>query len=434
MTAMILSIPDLRCLLSPLRVVMAGCWLITSSSLWAQLPDTADVYADWRDRVVQVQVIDRQSDSKAGIGSGFFAGQPGWIVTNYHVISNLVNEEGRYRAHYLAEQGDEGELELLAVDPVHDLALLKTDSLQRQPLALAAPAPPKGSRLWSMGYPFDIGLTIVEGTYNGRLEKSLYEKLHFTGSINPGMSGGPTLDQTGSVVGVNVSTAGNQVSFLVPVRHVATLLDGAGSQPASVTDLNSRVSGQLLNNQQHIVDGLLAGTLAETSLNGFTVPGGLANWLNCWGNSQEAENDGMALVYYRCQTTDDIFLSQSHSTGIIRYQHELLSTDELGPMRFYRQLQQRNQYPRMRLDGDEQSVTNYRCEQDFLEQSGMPMEVTYCVRRYRKLEGLYDAYLSLTSLTSDQEALQSTLVIAGFSWENLERFVARFLGTYGWTP
>ena len=51
-----------------------------------------------------------------------------------------------------------------------------------------------------------------------------------------------------------------------------------------------------------------------------------------------------------------------------------------------------------------------------------------------KLEGLYDAYLSLTSLTSDQEALQSTLVIAGFSWENLERFVARFLGTYGWTP
>jgi hypothetical protein len=413
---------------------MAGCWLITSSSLWAQLPDTADVYADWRDRVVQVQVIDRQSDSKAGIGSGFFAGQPGWIVTNYHVISNLVNEEGRYRAHYLAEQGDEGELELLAVDPVHDLALLKTDSLQRQPLALAAPAPPKGSRLWSMGYPFDIGLTIVEGTYNGRLEKSLYEKLHFTGSINPGMSGGPTLDQTGSVVGVNVSTAGNQVSFLVPVRHVATLLDGAGSQPASVTDLNSRVSGQLLNNQQHIVDGLLAGTLAETSLNGFTVPGGLANWLNCWGNSQEAENDGMALVYYRCQTTDDIFLSQSHSTGIIRYQHELLSTDELGPMRFYRQLQQRNQYPRMRLDGDEQSVTNYRCEQDFLEQSGMPMEVTYCVRRYRKLEGLYDAYLSLTSLTSDQEALQSTLVIAGFSWENLERFVARFLGTYGWTP
>ena len=51
----------------------------------------------------------------------------------------------------------------------------------------------------------DIGLTIVQGSFSGRLQRSLYDRLHFTGSINPGMSGGPALNAQGAVVGVNVA-------------------------------------------------------------------------------------------------------------------------------------------------------------------------------------------------------------------------------------
>ena len=36
------------------------------------------MYAGGKDRVVQLRVIDRQAGGKAGIGSGFFAGEPGW--------------------------------------------------------------------------------------------------------------------------------------------------------------------------------------------------------------------------------------------------------------------------------------------------------------------------------------------------------------------
>ena len=271
---------------------------------WPQQLDTAKVYATWRDRIVQIQVIDRQADSKAGIGSGFFAGQPDWVVTNYHVIAELVNEPGRYRSRYLAEGGREGDLQLLAVDAVHDLALLKTDGFERKALALATNGPPKGTRLWSLGYPFDIGLTIVEGTYNGPLEKSLYEKLHFTGSINPGMSGGPTLNDNGEVVGINVSTAGNQVSFLVPVQYVAQLVSSVGDGPVTEESLNERVAGQLLDNQQHIVDRLLAGSVPLTRLNGYSAPAGLASFINCWGNSHEDEENNLAFVLYRCQSDD----------------------------------------------------------------------------------------------------------------------------------
>jgi serine protease Do len=108
--------------------------------------DTPDVYDLWRERVVQIQVIDQQAQTKAGIGSGFFAGKPGWVLTNYHVIADLASQPAQYRARYLAESGQEGLLELLAVDAVHDLAVLKACSssdaagsataTQRQPALL----------------------------------------------------------------------------------------------------------------------------------------------------------------------------------------------------------------------------------------------------------------------------------------------------------
>jgi len=346
----------------------------------------------------------------------------------------LVNEPGRYRARYFIDKEQQGELELLAVDAVHDLALLRTDGLERQPLDLAVKEPPKGTRLWSMGFPFDIGLTIVEGTYNGTLEKSLYNKLHFTGSINPGMSGGPTLNSKGEIIGVNVSTAGNQVSFLVPVQYVAALLEGSENKVATEDELNSEVARQLLANQQAILDRLIADEVPLTRLNGFSVPAGLAPFFNCWGNSQEEEENDLALVYYRCQTNDDIFLSGAFTTGIIQYQHDLVSTRGLGAMRFFRQLEKRSMYPRLRLDGDERSVTNYACQDGFVDQENLPLKVTFCVRSYKKLTGLYDGFLHITSLTGNQEALQSTMVLAGFSWENLRLFSRHFLKAYSWNP
>ena len=411
--------------------------VLLNASLLAEEVDkqsatTSNVYSAARDRVLQIQVIDNQAGTKAGIGSGFFAGQPGWVVTNYHVIAELVNEPGKYRARYVAEGNQEGSLELLAVDAVHDLALLVTDEFVRPALRLAPANVPHGERLYSLGYPFDIGLTIVEGTFNGMLEKSLYEKLHFTGSINPGMSGGPTINADGQVIGVNVSTAGNQVSFLVPVQFVAGMLARASGVSASKEELAESVASQLLANQEDISQRLLAEDLPTTRLNGYSVPAGLAAYINCWGNSDNDRPEDIKLVYYRCQTTDDIFLSGSLFTGMIRYQHDLVSTENLSPFRFSKHLENRGQFPSIRLDGTETSVSAYSCTSDFVDHSGLPLKVTFCLRTYRQYAGLYDVYLTATSLKESREALQSTLVLAGFNWENLSRLSARFLEALTW--
>jgi hypothetical protein len=205
------------------------------------------------------------------------------------------------------------------------------------------------------------------------------------------------------------------------------MLKGAESRLPGRQDLNQEVARQLLENQDRITDELLARRFATTRLGSFRVPAALAGWFDCWGDSQDEPDDELDIVSYRCETQDDIFLSDQMKSGVIQYQHDRISSGELGSWRFYHQLESLGYYPLMQLDGEEDSVTNYRCRSDFVDQQGLPLKVTWCVRRYLKLEGLYDAYLEATSLSEPREALQSGLLLAGFSWKNLERLSTRFL-------
>ncbi len=402
--------------------------------VWAQAvaADTADLFADWRDRVLQIQVIEKQTQSKSGIGSGFLAGPAGFVFTNYHVIADLANHPGEYEAHYLSESGERGTLQLVNVDVVHDLALLRSDAQHPEPLAIAELAPRQGTRLYSMGFPYDIGLTIVEGTYNGLLERSLYERMHFTGSINPGMSGGPVLNQAGAVIGINVATAGNQVGFLVPAKFASRLLQDSGDEPIDSAGLHATISRQLQDNQADIAARLLANAMSTTQLKNYRVAGELADWMSCWGNSLQSPSEVMKQVYYQCQSQDDIFLSDALTTGVIRFQHDLISAEQLQPLRFYHQLEKRSYYPQLRLEGNKETVSRYHCQSGFLSHSELNFKSTFCVRAYRQLAGIYDAYFYLTSLVDDHEALQSTLILAGFSWENLVQLSEAFVNTIAW--
>ena len=190
----------------------------------------------------------------------------------------------------------------------------------------------------------------------------------------------------------------------------------------------------MLANQGAIAAQTLEAPLPTTRLGDYQVPAGLGDFINCWGNSENDEENRLDLVYYACYSQDDIFLSNLFETGIIQYQHDVVSTDALAPLRFYRQLENRSYYPQLQLNGDEHTVSNFQCQSGFVDQAGLPMKVTYCVRSYRKHQGLFDAYLSTTSLVDNRQALQSTLVLAGFSWDNLQRFSARFLEAFSWDP
>jgi serine protease Do len=422
-----------------LRIMFFRRLLLSALLVLALLPAAAaenaeTIFAAGKDRIVQVRLIDQAGNAKNALGSGFVIADGGRIISNYHVVSGLVNHPGRFRAEYLAQNGETGKLALLDIDVVHDLALLRAEGFAPTPFSLRAQAPAMGVRLYSLGNPLDLGLTIVEGTYNGLLKKSLYERIHFTGSINPGMSGGPTLDGDGNLVGVNVATAGNQVSFLVPAKYVAQLLEHASETPMDAAVFGATVARQLLANQDRYIGSLLANAFASSDLEGYRVPGQIADYVNCWGRTDREPRRLYHSVSYSCSTDENIFLSDELNSGAIQFSHRLWSTDDLSAFHFFHLLQNVASVDAPTFGGSEETMGNFRCESGFVEHAGLNSKIVFCLRRYRQFEGLYDVYQQTLTLRDNRQLLQSSLMLSGISAANAAAFAQRYTEGIAWKP
>jgi S1-C subfamily serine protease len=123
---------------------------------------TPEIFKQYSEHVVKIEVVETASAAKASIGTGFFADKLGRIVTNYHVISKLVHSPERYRIVLTDVAGQTSAANVLGVDVVYDLAILSTDRRPKGFLALESKAVEQGTRLYSLGHPRDLGLTIVE--------------------------------------------------------------------------------------------------------------------------------------------------------------------------------------------------------------------------------------------------------------------------------
>jgi serine protease Do len=392
------------------------------------------VFASVKDQVVQVRLIDQAGNAKNALGSGFVISTDGQIVSNYHVVSGLINHPGRFRAEYLSQGGATGKLELLDIDVVHDLALLRAQELPAAHFDLRAELPAMGERLYSMGNPYDLGLTIVEGNYNGLLKKSLYERIHFTGSINHGMSGGPALDTSGRVVGVNVASAGNQVSFLVPAKYVVALTARTHDTPLDAAQFNATVAQQLLANQTRYIGDLLHTDFAGTDLGPYKMPGPIADYVNCWSKTDIEPRQLYHSVSYHCSTDENIYLSENLSSGAIRFSHQLWSTEDLSAYHFYHLLEGLTSFASHAFGGSEETMSNFHCTSDFVAHDGLTSKVVYCLRRYRQFDGLYDLFQESLVLRDGQSMLQSTLSLTGVSAENAQAFARRFQESIAWKP
>lgn len=420
------------------RVVVAAfaalCALYLVSPRAVALDEAQALFAANKQRVCQVRVLDLGSGSKSGIGSGFWVTADGYVVTNFHVVSDLVHKAGQHRAEYLLEGGRRGDLELVDIDVVNDLAVLKSDHQLAEFLELEQRAPANGERLFAMGNPHDLGLSIVEGTYNGLIEESLYEKIHFTGALNPGMSGGPTINRAGRVVGVNVATGGNQLGFLVPVKHVARLLERATSgPPLGQASYAGTVAQQLFDNQAQYMREMIARLPIQTTrMNGFSVPGQLTPYFKCWGDTDTGDKQLYTRTAIACYTDDDIYLTEDHEVGEVQYFHEYFTTRDMGSLSFAAFLEERLNDPRLSIGTDENMVGNYRCRTRLVSSESLRFKLVFCVRQYQELEALYDAFMTAVTRVGAGEALQTSFTLSGVGYENILGFLEQYLKAVRW--
>jgi len=331
------------------------------------------LYSDYRGSLYQIRLIEAASNSKASLGSGFQISSNGMIATNYHVVSQAVSDPDKYTIHYLSVDGEEGELELLDVDVINDLAILRQKGKEgKQHLKLAHKTPQKGETIISMGNPLDLGMTLVPGTYNGIARGSFYDRIHFSGSINPGMSGGPVINRNGEVVGINVATAGNQISFLVPVEKLLALLEDFARDATTgggPVDLQNVIHRQLRDNQQRISEQILNADWKLRPLGDAMVVGEIVPSIQCWGDSSKNEEETLEKVAKGCTGQDVVFLSDEFDTGRVEYEFFWLEgADSLTSSRFYSTYEDEMSgfFPGNSAGKDD--VTNFNCQQQFTTQ------------------------------------------------------------------
>jgi len=396
------------------------------------LPETEKIFSKYSDRVVKIQVVERGSGAKAVIGSGFFVDPDGRIITNYHVISKLILHPDRYRAELVEPAGTIQALSVINVDVINDLALIKAEVSGVPVFRIATTEPQQGTRLYSMGFPQDIGLSIVEGTYNGLMKHALYRKIHFTAPINPGMSGGPTINASGEVVGVNVSSRGQAISFLVPTEAVARLMKSADTAKKDPQNFLEDIRNQIFVHQKVFFSDDLIRSGQTVRIGHYRLPGQLSPFFKCWGDSSHEENSPYQSVDHRCSTDDYIYISGEHSSGIMRFSHRFITSDEMNPFRFNHVYSESFKSSGHYMPGNEEEVTKFECKSGTVKRGEIVFKTAFCARGYRKLRGLYDVVFKAAVLGSENSGLETELDISGVSFEKAVALTKGYLEMITW--
>lgn len=409
------------------------CLLLLCLPVACVAASASSLFESLRARVFQVRVIDIASGDKSTIGSGFRVDAAGLVATNFHVVSLLLDKPARYRLELLGHDGVALPASVAAFDVLHDVAIIRGRNAGGEPLMLAAEPPLQGERIYSMGNPEDLGMTIIEGNYNGLIAASRFERMLFSGSLNPGMSGGPAFDDAGSVVGVNVATGGEQLGFLVPVSYVRALLARAreGKAPG---EPKAAIGEALLTDSNAFHDQLLHADWKHGSFGDLELPRDLSPSLKCWGQHFDNEDTGYARIQQNCQSQEYLYLGEDFYTGDLAYTYEWLTAGSLNRFQFYTAVTRRFTHSAPDNAEDEEQVTNFACTTDFVRLAGTPWKASICLRRYRDFPALHDATLALASLHSNHEAAIVRMTVTGIERDRALALFRKTMDAIAWKP
>lgn len=170
---------------------------------------------------------------REGSGSGSVIDQHGHILTNHHVI-----EDAR-QIRVTLFNGREYEAGLVGQDPLNDIAVLKIDAPREQlhPLAFGDSSRLLvGQRVFAIGNPFGLERTMTVGiisslnrTLPSRQTRRMKAIIQIDAALNQGNSGGPLLNSSGRLIGMNTAIASSTgentgVGFAIPVATIARLV------------------------------------------------------------------------------------------------------------------------------------------------------------------------------------------------------------------
>jgi S1-C subfamily serine protease len=180
--------------------------------------------------LTETNVFGQEVEGEAA-GSGFVLSQDGYIVTNNHVV------DGASDMSVTLDDGTTEKATLVGADPRADLAVLHIGRTDLTPLTLGDSDKIRvGDAVVAIGNALDLG---AEPTVTGGLISAkdrtitepngsvLVDLMQTDAAISPGNSGGPLLDMSGRVVGINTAVAGQgqNIGFAIAINRASQLID-----------------------------------------------------------------------------------------------------------------------------------------------------------------------------------------------------------------
>lgn len=242
-------------------------------------------------------------------GTGFFVGREGedpqYIVTNYHVISDFVDDgagTGQGQLYVFYDQDDKEEVFVQEYDQIKDLAILRLSKAtdKRIPLRLSRVGQDSiGAEVYAIGFPgvadetssvssYGVDDTTVTNGTVGRLitqEGTGRRVIQTNASIQPGNSGGPLVDGNGNVIGINtfilLADDGSKVegmNYAVSVEELIPMLnnnevpyelaerDAGEAEEATETDMETVGSGSQTQPDTEVMAERITGKETDTDM------------------------------------------------------------------------------------------------------------------------------------------------------------------------
>jgi S1-C subfamily serine protease len=158
-------------------------------------------------------------------GTGVVVNSDGYVVTCHHVL-------GRSSSIKIGSEGKTFEARTVGVDPYSDIALLKTEQKGLKPIEIGdSDRLSPGQFVLALANPFNRQPTVTTGiitnigaTLRGWRGTAMENVIATDAKLNPGFSGGPLVDASGRMVGLNTAYVWSR-GIAIPINKVKSITD-----------------------------------------------------------------------------------------------------------------------------------------------------------------------------------------------------------------
>ena len=283
----------------------------------------------------------------------------------------------------------------------------------------------------------------MEGNYSGLVERSYGERIHLSGPMNPGMSGGPSLNSLGEVIGVNraMMTQAQNISYLSPWSALSLIVaKSEGSRDLASTDWKRKIKNDIMNQETWALSRTTAAGSGRQKIGNlsFVLP---LNNMQCGQDDSAGKSSLTKREFIFCQTVSLALLgpeTESLQVATVAVQHDTkLSLDlAFGAIKSKYEKAKNARHADKTKDRDLAALAavlkigdaEQKCSvRNVRNKNGVGMRVRFCTVAIPDFEGLFSTFVKIDVADTGSGATSIAQAYEGLSLPATTKMVSAFL-------